>query len=45
MLQDDPQKNASVTIFTKSFGNSSKVQAIFKSMQQENQVKPVFTKK
>ena len=45
MLQDDQQKDALVNILTKSFGKSSKVQAIFKSMQQEHQAESVYTKK
>ena len=45
MLQYYLQKDVLVNILTKSFGKSSKVQAIFKSMQQENQAEPVYTKK
>ena len=37
MLQDNQQKDALVNILTTSFGKSSKVQTIFKSMRQENQ--------
>ena len=44
MLKDDQQNNALVNILKKSFEKSSKAQAISKSMQQENQVEPVYTK-
>ena len=45
MLQDDQQKDVLVNILKKSFGKSSKVQTIFKSMQQENQPELVYNKK
>ena len=45
MLQDNQQRSALVNILTEPVGNSSKVQAIFKLMQQKNQVEPIYTKK
>ena len=45
MLQDNQQKDALVNILTTSFGKSSKVQTIFKSMRQENQSELVYSKK
>ena len=44
-LQDSQLKDALVTILTKSFGKSLKVQDIFKSMQQESRAEPVYIKK
>lgn len=44
MLQDNQQRNTLVNILTEPVGNSSEVQAIFKLMQQKNQVEPIYTK-
>ena len=44
MPQYYQHKDALVSIFTKLFRKLSKVQAIFKSIQQENQAEPVYTK-
>lgn len=44
-LQDDQQKDALSNILGKSFGKLSKVQAIIKPMQQENQAEPIYTRK
>ena len=44
-MQDDKKKAVLVNILSKSDDMSSKVQAIFKSMQQESQAEPFYTKK
>lgn len=44
MPQYYQHKDALVSILTKLFRKLSKVQAIFKSIQQENQAEPVYTK-